>query len=144
VKVDITINERLAFPLQDRPILRGYDEFRDLPEARLIGVYSLEEIAAEKTMALADPARTEPRDLYDLWYLTSNESVEMDQLIPGICEKLEFRGRPCEGLQLAIAGKEARLRPLWTRRLAYQMTSVPPFEQVFRALRRTLRQANLP
>ena len=101
---------------------------RDLPEARLIGVYSLEEIAAEKTMALADPARTEPRDLYDLWYLTSNESVEMDQLIPGICEKLEFRGRPCKGLQLAIAGKEARLRPLWTRRLAYQMTSLPPFE----------------
>ena len=49
----------------------------------------------------------------------------MYQLIPGICEKLEFRGRPCEGLQLAIAGKEARLRPLWTRRLAYQMTSLP-------------------
>ena len=76
--------------------------------------------------------------------LTSNESVEMDQLIPGICEKLEFRGRHCKGLQLAIAGKEARLRALWTRRLAYEMTSLPPFEQVFRTLRRTLRQANLP
>ena len=74
VKVDITINERLAFPLQQRPILRGYDEFTDLPEGRVIDVYSLEEIVAEKTMALADAARNEPRDLYDLWYLTSNET----------------------------------------------------------------------
>jgi len=144
VKVDITINERLAFPLRDRPILRGYDEFADLPEGRLIDVYSLEEMAAEKTIALADAARNEPRDLYDLWYLTSNEGVEMEQLIPAICEKLEFRGRLCEGLQSAIAEKEARLHALWTRRLAHQMASLPPFEQVFRALRRTLRQANLP
>ena len=72
VKVDITINERLTFPLRDRLILRGYEEFADLPEARFIDAYSLEEIAAEKTVALADPARNEPRDLYDLWYLTSD------------------------------------------------------------------------
>ncbi len=144
VKVDVTLNERLSFPLRDRPILRGYEEFTDLPEGRSIGVYSLEEIAAEKTVALADPARNEPRDLYDLWHLTSNEGIPMDQLIPAICQKLEFRGKPCEGLQAAVAGKEARLEALWSRKLAYQMASLPPFEQVFRAVRRTLRQANLP
>jgi predicted nucleotidyltransferase component of viral defense system len=81
VKVDITLNERLTFPLRDRPILRGYEEFADLPEARSIDAYSLEEIAAEKTIALADPARNEPRDLYDLWYLTSDGGIEMDHLI---------------------------------------------------------------
>ncbi|WP_203525188.1 nucleotidyl transferase AbiEii/AbiGii toxin family protein [Acidithiobacillus ferrianus] len=31
VKVDITINEVLCFPLQDRPIQRAYDSFDDLP-----------------------------------------------------------------------------------------------------------------
>jgi len=144
IKVDITINERLAFPLRDRPILRGYDEFTDLPEGRVIDVYSLEEIASEKTMALADAARTEPRDVYDLWYLTSNEGVELDQLVPAIREKLEFRGKPQHGLQAAIAAKEHRLAALWARRLTYQMAALPPFGQVFRALRRTLRQANLP
>jgi len=144
VKVDITIEERLAFPLQQRPILRGYDEFTDLPEGRVIDVYSLEEIAAEKTMALADAARNEPRDLYDLWYLTSNERVELAPLVPAIGEKLEFRGKPCEGLQAAIAAKKNRLEALWAKRLTYQMAALPPFEQVFRALRRTLRQANLP
>jgi predicted nucleotidyltransferase component of viral defense system len=144
VKVDITIDEHLAFPLRERPILRGYDEFTDLPEGRVIDVYSLEEIVAEKTMALADAARNEPRDLYDLWYLTSNQGVELEPLIPALREKLEFRGKRCEGLQAAILAKENRLETLWAKRLTYQMAALPPFEQVFRALRRTLRQANLP
>lgn len=144
VKVDITIDQRLVFPLRERPILRGYDEFTDLPEGRVIDVYSLEEIVAEKTMALADAARNEPRDLYDLWYLTSNEGVELEPLIPAIREKLEFRGKRCEGLQAAIAAKGNRLEALWAKRLTYQMAALPPFEQVFRALRRTLRQAELP
>jgi hypothetical protein len=105
---------------------------------------SLEEIATEKTVALADPARNEPRDLYDLWYLTSEAGIEIERLIPAICQKLEFRGKPCQGLQKTIAGKEERLEALWTRRLTYQMVSLPRFDRVFRALRRTLRQADLP
>jgi hypothetical protein len=94
VKVDITINELVVFPLAERVILRGYEEFSDLPENRSLLVYSLEEIATEKTLALADPARNEPRDLYDLWHLTSNEGMELGHLIPAICQKLEFRRKP--------------------------------------------------
>lgn len=144
VKVDITINEILSFPLEDRPVLRGYMEFSDLPENRPILVYSLNEIAAEKTVALTDPARNEPRDLYDLWYLTENEEVQLDQLAPAICQKLQFREKPCEELQAALATKQARLRALWNMRLTHQMAALPPFEQVFREMRRTFRQAKLP
>ena len=144
VKVDITINEALFFPLANRPVLRGYAEFADIPENRSILVYSLDQIAAEKTVALTDPARNEPRDLYDLWYLTVNKEVQLDHLLPAICQKLEFREKPCEGLQAALAQKEARLRALWKTRLSYQMAALPPFEQVFRELRRTFRRANLP
>jgi hypothetical protein len=43
-----------------RPILRGHEEFADPPEARFIDAYSLEEIAAEKTVALADPREMNP------------------------------------------------------------------------------------
>lgn len=92
VKVDITINEVLSFPLEDRPILRGYPEFADLPENRTILV----------------------------------------------------REKPCEGLQDGLARKEARYRALWNTRLSYQMATLPPFDQVFREMRRTFRQANLP
>jgi len=144
VKVDITLREQLVYPLQDRPVLRGYEEFSDLPEERLMSVYSLEEIATEKTLALADNARNEPRDLYDLWHLTSNEGIELGALADGMRQKLEFRGKPCEGLANAIRAKEARLRTLWEKRLEYQMATLPEFDEVFRAVQRTLRQANLP
>jgi predicted nucleotidyltransferase component of viral defense system len=144
VKVDITIREQLVYPLQQRPILRAYEEFADIPDNRLIQVYSLEEIAAEKTMALADRARNEPRDLYDLWYLTSNEGIELGALGDAIRRKLEFRGKAFEGITESIRGKEARLRALWLNRLAYQMATLPQFDEVFRAVQRTLRQSGLP
>jgi len=144
VKVDITIREQLVYPLQARPVLRGYEEFSDVPEKRVVRAYSLEEITAEKIIALADRARNEPRDLYDLWHLTSNAGVAMDHLTDAICAKLEFRGQPCKGLEDAIRRKEARLKALWSGRLAYQITKLPKFDEVFRAVRRTLRQAGLP
>jgi len=144
VKMDVTLRERLVYPLQSRPVLRGYDEFTDLPEDRLVSVYSLEEIATEKTLALADKARNEPRDLYDLWHLTSNEGIELGPLVDGMRQKLEFRGKPCEGLADAIRAKEARLKTLWEKRLGFQMAALPEFDEVFRAVQRTLRQANLP
>ena len=142
--MDITVREHLVFPLAERPVLRGYDEFADVPENRLIKVYSLEEIATEKTVALVDKARNEPRDLYDLWHLTSSQGIQLDHLTDAICQKLEFRGKPCKDLEAAIFQKEARLKALWSVRLTYQMTKLPPFDEVFRAIRRTLRQANLP
>ncbi len=144
VKVDVTLREYLVFPLEERSVFRGYEEFSDLPENRRIQVYSLAEIATEKTIALADRARNEPRDLYDLWQLTSNEGVELGTLVDAVRRKLEFRGKPFEGIAAAIRNKEARLKALWSRRLAYQMVALPQFDEVFRAVQRTLRQANLP
>ncbi len=144
VKVDITIREELVFPLEDRPVLRGYDEFDDLPDNRVVQSYSLGEIASEKVIALGDRARNEPRDLYDLWCLTTEEAVDLATLLPAIGEKLAFRGKPTDGLQDAILKKEARLKALWLARLGNQMAILPPFENVFREFRRTMRQARLP
>ncbi len=144
VKVDITIREDIAFPLHDRAILRGYDEFSDIPEGRLLRVYSLEEITAEKVMALANRARNEPRDLYDLWYLTTEAGMAISSVADAIGEKLAFRKKPFEGLETAIAEKEARLKSLWLKRLAYQMIDLPEFDAVFRSVRRSIRQAKLP
>jgi predicted nucleotidyltransferase component of viral defense system len=144
VKVDITLREQLVYPPHERAILRGYEEFTDLPENRFILAYSLEEIATEKTLALADRARNEPRDLYDLWYLTSNEGIELGGLADAMRQKLAFRGKPSDGIADAIRNKEARLKALWSARLAYQMTTLPEFDDVFRAVQRTLRQADLP
>jgi hypothetical protein len=53
VKVDITIDEVLCFPLQDRAIQRTYDSFDDLPEGPTVKVYAIEEIVIEKLLALS-------------------------------------------------------------------------------------------
>jgi predicted nucleotidyltransferase component of viral defense system len=144
VKVDITIAEHITRPCEDRVVLRSYPEFEDVPEGRAITIYPLAEIGIEKIVALADAARTEPRDLFDLWYLTTEGGVDLLLVHDGIREKLRFRGKPFAGIQTAVAAKEARLQALWTARLAHQMSILPEFDGVFRSLRRKLREAELP
>lgn len=144
VKVDITVKEIITDGCGDRAVLRSYPEFDDLPEGRQIIVYSLNEIAVEKIVALADTARTEARDLYDLWYLATEANVELVHLHNQIREKLKFRGKAFEGIEAAIAAKEPRLKALWSVRLSQQMSKLPEFNEVFRLVRRSIRQAKLP
>jgi predicted nucleotidyltransferase component of viral defense system len=144
VKVDITLDEVLVFPVERLPVLQAYEEFQDLPKDRRIAVYSLNEIATEKVVALQDRARNEPRDLYDLWYLTTHAGIALGDLVGSITEKLQFRGQALEGLERRILEKEARLQFLWRGRLEHQMDVIPGFSDVFRAIRRELRQADLP
>lgn len=143
VKVDITIDERFVLPLQKKRVLKGYQEYEDLPEDTAIQVYSLEEILSEKVVALTDRARNEPRDLYDVWYLTEREKMTISLLIPEIKSKLEFRGRELVSMGEEFANKEARLKKLWQIRLANQMAELPHFEEVYRAVQRSFRTAGL-
>lgn len=143
VKTDITIRERIVLPLEERPVLRGYEEYRDLPEGACIRVYSLDEVAVEKTVALLDRARNEPRDLYDLWFVTVNGHVTLPDLLDPIARKLEFRGLTLAQVGTEFRAKEARLRRLWQVRLAAQMVELPEFDGVYRAVQRALRQAGI-
>lgn len=143
VKVDITIQELIVSPLIERPVLRAYEEYTDLPEGALIRAYTLEEIATEKIMAVTDAARNEPRDLYDLWFLVRGDHVDLTELGEGLAEKLAFKSRDTTRLREALLSKEARLRREWDRRLSDQMVQLPPFDAVFRTVQRSLRQAGL-
>ena len=58
--------------------------------------------------------------------------------------KLAFREQKAAGIQEAIIRKEARMKALWSARLSNQMSALPPFDQVFRKVRRVLREANPP
>lgn len=143
VKVDITLRERLVRPVEGHPVLRGYEEYEDLPEDASVRVYSLEEIAVEKLVAFTDKARNEPRDLYDLWHLTSEQRIDFSTLVAEVESKLAYRGRTRDAMTAEFATKEARYKKLWAVRLAPQMAKLPPFEEAFRAVRRRLRDAGL-
>ena len=140
IKVDITVREWLAFPPVPRPILRAYEEYDDLPEDAQILVYTLAEIALEKLVAVTDPARNEPRDLYDLWFLLEGRHIDLAEIHNHLARKLAFKGLGGASTGEALARKEARLKRDWGRRLAGQMTELPPFEAVWRTVRRHLRQ----
>jgi predicted nucleotidyltransferase component of viral defense system len=143
VKVDITIRERLAFPLKDQPVLRGYKEYADLPDDAKIRVYSLGEIAAEKVVALMDRARNEPRDLYDVWYPVDGGHVDLEDLTDAIEQKWDFRGKKLADVRGEFAAKEPRYKKLWGPRLSGQMVDLPEFNEVYRSVRRAFRQAGL-
>jgi hypothetical protein len=141
VKVDITVAEILLFPVEQLPVLRTYPEFEDVPEDRPISVYSLNEIATEKIVALQDRARNEPRDLYDLWFLTTHAGIDIGDLIGAVTEKLHFREKDTTRVEDRIIAKEPRLKALWNGRLGHQMEALPQYDEVFRTVRRELRQA---
>ncbi len=143
VKVDITITEQFVLPIEDRAVLRGYDEYTDLTDESKIRVYALDEIGVEKIVALTDRARNEPRDLYDVWFLTSEGHVDLAMLASEIDSKLEFRGRSRDTIGEEFEKKEARYRKLWSPRLGSQLAELPSFEDVFRSVRRSLRAAEL-
>lgn len=53
--------------------------------------------------------------------------------------KLESRG----GMSDELATKEARFRKLWSARLGAQMAELPPFDDAYRSVCRTLRAAGV-
>jgi uncharacterized protein len=87
-------------------VLRIYPEFEDVPEGRPISVYSLNEIATEKIVALQDKARNEPRDLYDLWFLTSHAGVDIGPLIGAVTENCAFGGKTPRASMTASSQKK--------------------------------------
>jgi predicted nucleotidyltransferase component of viral defense system len=88
-------------------------------------------------------ARNEPRDLYDLWHLTNEGLIDFGTLLPEVEAKLTFRGRTLDAMTAELATKEARYKKHWTVRLGRQLATLPPFDDVFRAVRRSLRDAGL-
>jgi predicted nucleotidyltransferase component of viral defense system len=139
----MTIKEEIVFPLESRRVLRAYEEYEDLPEGAEILAYSLAEIAAEKVVALLDAARNEPRDLYDIWFLASYGHVDLGSLTHAIEKKWQFRKRKPADTRKVLESKEARYKKLWDVRLAAQMAELPEFGEVYRLVRRALREADI-
>lgn len=144
IKVDITISEKIFYPPQEIEILKSCEEYSDLPVGEKILVYPLSEIASEKTVALLDRARTEPRDLYDLWYLTvDSASISIADCMPAIQAKLLHRDKTLDDVKVEFSKKEKRLKSMWEKRLIMQMATLTEFDHVYRSVKRNFRQANI-
>jgi predicted nucleotidyltransferase component of viral defense system len=83
IKVEVTHDEMVMLPPQDRPILHGYGEVIDVK----VSCYHIEEIIAEKLRALLQTHKKlvargwnkyRARDYYDLWCILKNYGNEID------------------------------------------------------------------
>jgi predicted nucleotidyltransferase component of viral defense system len=140
VKVDITRGETVVFPLDRKAIRTTYAEFSDLPIGKLLQVYSFSEIIVEKTLAITDGARKEPRDLYDLWYISDAGHIPTcEEMIDGLNRKLASReGRTNDILVPRLERIEKAIALVWDRRLRPQVMALPEFERCFRTVKRLL------
>jgi predicted nucleotidyltransferase component of viral defense system len=121
IKLDITKkeNEHIMTPLQQKTILQTYSDGFDIQTT----VYSLEEMFAEKTRALFE--RTRPRDLYDIWFLSKNTTLD----------SVLFK-KKCEFKHLVIDINDVILRKIkferaWVNSLRHQMKDLPDINIVF-------------
>lgn len=103
LKVEITIDEPILAPTENRPVLHGFAEdfYAQVPG------YSLVEIAAEKLRALLQSkarlhdrgwgASRACRDYYDLWNLLQLPEIISPELISLLDKKCAVRGISFEG-----------------------------------------------
>lgn len=133
IKVDLSTSEKVLFPVEELPLKHHY---ADLPADVWIRCYSLEEVVVEKFRSLLNPARREPRDVYDLWHLAEKAPVRAEELGAAFREKSAFKKLDPETLLAMMAKKEKALASLWKSRLSHQVADLPPFEGAFRIVQR--------
>lgn len=140
IKVDITIKELVIYPVNPVKLLPLYS---DQPGNITFPVYSPEEIMIEKICSILDPARHEPRDVYDIWHLLEHGGVELHTLRDDFFKKCKFKQLEKDYLKIQVDKKDPVYQKLWEVRLGNQMTGLPPFDNVYRAIKRHLRKAQL-
>ncbi len=135
IKVDITKGEKFAYALEEKRI---FCEYSDLKEDYALNCYSLSEIVVEKMVALM--GRTTARDLYDLWYLFSQEDLDIVDFIFGFKEKSIHKGHDPSTFSEKVSVKYKPLKGQWVKSLTSQIHNLPNFEEVWREFNKHLRK----
>jgi len=138
LKVDVTRGERLLYPLTKRSLQASYSDY---PADITLPTYALEEVIIEKICALM--GRTEPRDLYDIYWLFEWGDVDLSFLPSNFGAKCRHKGQEPDQLDEILTRKEATFDKLWASRLAVQVPELPHLNEVMRVVRRHLRNLEL-
>jgi len=131
LKIDITRGEILETEIEQRTIYRNYS---DLEEDFKVKCYSLAEILIEKMTALV--GRTEPRDLYDFWYLTEIEQIEISEYLFEYQNKAQRKKQDPNSFMEKVLSKELAFKQDWKKKLVTQIHDLPEYEEVFRGAKR--------
>lgn len=132
IKIDITRCETMEYSLEHRSVFILYS---DLPKQSFqLQCYSLNEVLIEKMAALM--GRTEPRDLFDFWYLTEYEGMDTRYHKPEFERKAKNKKHDPDLFESKVLGKEKNLKQGWEKKLINQVYELPDFNDVFRRSKR--------
>lgn len=134
LKIDITRGEILETGIEHRNIYRNYS---DLEEDFALQCYSLAEVLIEKMAALM--GRTEPRDLYDFWYLTEIEKLNVVEHIAAFNNKAKRKKQDPKKCLEKVLKKEALFKRDWNKKLASQIHDLLPYDTIFRSAKKYLK-----
>jgi len=134
LKIDITRGEILETEVEHKTIYRNYS---DLEIDFKMQCYSLAEVLIEKMTALM--GRTEPRDLYDFWYLTEVERIEIANYLFEFQNKAQHKKQDPKRFMEKVLSKETAFKRDWEKKLVSQIHDLPEFEEIFRESKRHLK-----
>lgn len=141
VKIEIILFEKIVSAPEERRVIHEYsDKLSDT--AISIPCYSLNEVLAEKMRALIQRSYSAPRDIYDIWYITNNETIEdWDEIVKMFHKKMKVKGLTFTGVdQMINSENDRRLKAAWQSSLGHQIKpeSLPKFETVRNELKELL------
>ena len=134
VKIDITRHEVMEYETEMKPV---FLEYSDLQQEYLVQCYSLSEVVIEKMAALM--GRSQPRDLYDLWHLIEERSIDMVDYWFEFESKAENKNVRPEEFTSVVLKKEQTFKKRWEKSLKHQVRDLPEYGEVFREFSRHLR-----
>lgn len=122
IKIEIILYELLVFPPEMKNITHAYSD-KLSASSHAIPCYSINEILAEKIRALIQRSYAAPRDLYDIWYLTTkNKKINYKAIVAAFHKKLKFKKHKFTGIdQLINPDNDKALRSAWINSLAHQI-----------------------
>ncbi len=126
IKMDLSVGryEKTLLPPTERPIIHKYSDYPAFSRVR-VGAYSLEEIMAEKIRTIFQ-REGRPRDIYDIWYLSSH--ADMERALSIVRKKFEEKNMDFSGERLE--NTKNSFESNWGR-MAVLVGDVPEFEEVW-------------
>lgn len=119
IRLDITRDERLLWPAENRSLDHAYSDEGELGTIS-VPCYTLEEILSEKVRAICGQRRFAiARDIYDIHRLIQS-GVTMAGIFPNLAEKFHHRGVELNSLSMALLEKRrTEYENSWHRQLDY-------------------------
>lgn len=133
IKIEIILYELMIFPIERREVFHSYsDQLSGTP--LIVPCYSLREVLAEKLRALIQRSYTAPRDFYDIWYLSNDQTtIDWNEIKSAFHEKMKFKNIEFEGThQMLNDTNDKRVKAAWQNSLAHQIPggANPTYEEV--------------